>query len=112
MISVALEFDGELFTTLQVDGHESSGREDALVCNSVSVLTQTFEESVLRLVSQEGFSVENSKGRSRMVRVSSALKPKECEVLDPLVRNYLVGIKMVKDRFQGQISLKLQECRS
>jgi|SaaInl4_135m_RNA_FD_contig_31_809202_length_820_multi_4_in_0_out_0_2 uncharacterized protein YsxB (DUF464 family) len=111
MISVALEFKGELFTALEVDGHASSGQEDALVCNSVSVLTQTFEESVLRLVSEDGFTVENSKGKSRMRRVSKALRRKECDILDPLVRNYLVGIKMVKEQFHGQITLELQKTK-
>ena len=109
MISIQLEFQDNEFQELRVEGHGSQDSAQPLACNSVSVLTQTFEESTLRLVDPGAFEVVNEAGRSRIYRNTTLLESEQNEILDPLVRSYLIGIKMIRERFPEEICLELRE---
>jgi len=108
MISVQVEFLNDQFRQLRVEGHQIRDTQLPLVCNSVSILTQTFEESVLRLVDQKAFLVENETGKSRLVRNSKELNTEQMNILEPLVKSYLIGMKMIRESFPGEVSLSLK----
>jgi len=109
MIRVRLTCLGGEFQKLNVSGHVAKNTGMSLVCNSVSVLTQTFEESVIRLVDKEAFEVINESGRSELIRNSKGLNAEHSHTLDSLLRSYIIGIQRIRSSFPEEIRFELME---
>lgn len=107
MINILIGFQSSRFTELTVCGHGSDPSGVSLACNSVSILTQTFEESVLQLVNKEAFDVFNSSGKSKILRNGNIIGTEQNLILDCLVKSYVIGIRRVQLSFPDEIVLSL-----
>ena len=111
MIKIAIGFQENRFYELSVHGHASGGSGKSLTCNSVSILTQNFEESLLQLVDRNAFRIENTSGKSEILRNGNYLGAEQDLILDCLVKSYVIGIRRVQLSFPKEVVLDLRDTK-
>ena len=113
MIHIHFEFTNQSLDILQVEGHQLSrdaGQSFGVVCNSVSVTVQNFQEAVLKLVSDTEFEFRNNKGLCSVRRINIRRLDEEKEnILDILVKVSLIGFKRLEKHYPEYISVNLTE---
>ena len=98
---------------LRVEGHQlyrSTGQSFGLICNSVSVTVQNFQEALVNLVSATDFKLHNVKGMSLVGRKNMSRMDEEKEkILDILVKVSLIGFKRLEKQYPEYINIHLVE---
>ena len=113
MINIHFEFTDQSLDILRVEGHQLSrdvGQSFGVVCNSVSVTVQNFQEAVLKLVSDSEFEFRNDKGLCSVTRRNVRRLEEEKEnILDILVKVSLIGFKRLEKHHPEHVSVNLRE---
>ena len=98
---------------LRVEGHQQTQNADqdfGLVCNSTSVTVQTFQEALLKLVSNTEFELQNAKGLCLVRRKHENKLDREKEkILDILVKVILIGFKRLEQHHPEHVKVHLEE---
>ena len=113
MIEVHFEFENRSLRSLRVQGHQENHGDDrtfGLICNSVSVTVQNFQDSLVNLVSSDDFEFQNRKGLCWVRRVKSFRLSKEKEnILEILVKVSLIGLKRLQKHHPEHLKIHLLE---
>ncbi|MEE2923680.1 MAG: ribosomal-processing cysteine protease Prp [bacterium] len=113
MINIHFEFTNQSLDVLRVEGHQLShdaGQSFGVVCNSVSVTVQNFQEAVLKLVGNTEFEFRNDKGLCSVTRRNvHRLEDKKENILDILVKVSLIGFKRLEKHHPEHISVNIRE---
>jgi len=94
---------------IEVKGHQiKENAKDSLACNSMSILTQNLQESLIRLVSENHYSLESTNGLARVVRdeklTSEEMKKRE----ELLVQSFLIGTSQVVKLHPSHLSVEVK----
>ena len=113
MINIHFEFTNQSLDILRVEGHQlnrDAGESFGVVCNSVSVTAQNFQEAVLKLVSDTEFECRNDKGLCLVTRRNiRRLEVEKENILDILVKVSLIGFKRLEKHHPEHVSVNLRE---
>lgn len=113
MILIRLEFLDQSLVLLRVEGHQQTkiiNQDFGIVCNSASVTVQTFQESLLKLVSETEFELENAKGLCLVKRKhKNGLDREKEKILDILVKVTLIGFKRLEQHYPEHVKVHLVE---